>query len=256
MINLRTSGIIAGVAFILSLLIGMISNASMPMLVLRPVIFAVLFFIISAFARFLVNHFLPELLEDGGLDDTPLPGSRINITEGDTSEFTPGNIQPFAKPPVMGAQADDSENGLGNISELMMRGPMSQASDGRVQAGSSPLETLDQDAQDGYNTGGEAEEFSGPESPSSLGPLSLEGTGVRTVGIPDSVDVLPDLDSMAGAFLPSSGEGVSDTTEYSVSTPSPKPSSGGKKAPAWAGDFNAKDMAAGLRTILSKEKEG
>jgi hypothetical protein len=73
--------------------------------------------------------------------------------------------------------------------------------------------------------------------------------------ISDSMDFLPDLDSMAGAFRPASADGESDTTEYSVSTPSRKPSSGGKGA-EWSGDFNAKDMAKGLQTVLKKDKEG
>jgi hypothetical protein len=60
---------------------------------------------------------------------------------------------------------------------------------------------------------------------------------------------------MAGAFTSATPGENPDAAEYSGSAP-PKKSSSGKKDQAWAGDFNAKEMAAGLRTVLNKDKEG
>lgn len=248
MFNLRTSGVISAAAFLLSLLIGILSHSSMPMLLIRPIIFAIVFFIISALVYLLVSSFLPELLDEGIRDNTPLPGSRVNITEGDTAGFTPGDFPLSPNPSPRGAQADDTEEGLGNISDLVQNRAVSQTSAGESPGG------LDQNTQDSYTKSGIAEDFAEPESSSPLG-QSPRGADVQAGRISDTVDILPDLDSMAGAFLPASGGGEPDTSEFSISSPSPKPSSGGK-TPAWTGDFNAKDMAAGLRTILSKEKEG
>ena len=265
MFNLKVSGIIAGIAFVLSFLIGLFSKTTMPMIILRPLIFAFVFFVISALIYILIRTFLPELLEDesSGFDPGLLPGSRINITEGDAPDFVqgfspalnrgdsfqddaggvaPGGQQDSSRgtgaPPqrqvFMGAQADDSEDGLGNIGDLMGKYTVSQSS---PPAASFQSETLDQNAQEDYTKAGDLEEIPKP------------------AGIPGSVDILPDLESMAGAFMPATMGRETDTTDYSVSAPPRKPMPG-RKTKEWAGDFNAKDMASGLRTILNKEKEG
>ena len=240
MLNLKASGIAAGIAFILSLIIGMISRASFSILILRALVFSAFFFIISGLIRIVISRFLPELLEEGSMDNkaAPRPGSRINITEGDDyyKELTPE----YPKPSVTGAQPDDSEEGLGNISELLGRSGL-----GFVD---SPGTGMDQNGLDGYNNEGVV------EIPPATSP-SKEPVDGDFGDNPASVDVLPDLESMAGAFSPASGHGDSETTEYSVSAPAKKPSLM-DKAPEWSGDFNAKELAAGLRTIINKEKEG
>ena len=247
MFDLRISGIIAGVAFVLSLAIGLISKSSLPMLVLRPVIFAALFFIISALVRIMISRFLPELLNEGGMEnEAPRPGSRINITEGDgyNQDISPDFSSISSKPSIVGARPDDSEDELGNISDLIGKSALNK--------GDSLQTGMDQTSQDGYT---EDDVFGAFPEEAPLRSGSFAEGSAETTGIPSSVDVLPDLDSMAGAFIPSSGSENPDNTEYSISTPALKPSSS-KKAPSWAGDFNAKEMAAGLRTVLSKEKEG
>jgi len=277
---MKISGVAAVLAFILSLLIGLISRAAMPMLIIRPLIFAVLFFLISGLVSLLVNHFLPELQEDGGRNDEIKfsPGAHLNISEDDLpgSDHSVNNYAGKAAP-VRAAQPDDSEDNLGNITELVRKRLFPHAETGNVPTG------MDQNGSDGYTKLEESEDYSGQEQSSpgkSLSESDLpfagdsddvsSGSGVsaaasrerkeaKTAGtaekLPDSMDFLPDLDSMAGAFLSADGEEESDTTEFSVSTPPLKPSSA-NKAPSWAGDFNAKDMAAGLRTVINKDKEG
>ena len=243
MFNLKISGIAAGTAFIFSVIIGMISRSSFPVLILRALAFSALFFVISGFIRVLVSRFLPELLEEGGMDDTvPRPGSRINITEGNDyyQGISPEVSQEYPKPSVIGAQPDDSEDGLGNISDLLGRSGLNLVD--------NPGTGMDQNGPDGYTDNGEL------GAPSAAYPGKGQADG-DDVNIPASVDVLPDLESMAGAFSPATGYGDSETTEYSVSAPAKKPSLK-DKAPEWSGDFNAKELAAGLRTILNKEKEG
>ena len=271
MFNLRIGGIVAGAAFVLSFLIGLVSGSGMPMLLLRPLVFAVLFFVIAGIVYFLVMHFLPELTERGDSREelTLRPGSRIDITEGDITpgDVAPGAVLPAMQPPVPprmfpGAQADESEEGLGNISDLVGGSTAFPASEGGAQAG------MDQNAQDSYTGDDGIRSFSAPEpwSPATQPVFSggtdpapsreaFEPRDIPAAGASSSVDSLPDLDSMAGAFMPASGDSETDTTDFSVSTPSPR-SSSSNKAPAWAGDFNAKELASGLRTILNKEKEG
>ena len=247
------------------------------MLILRPVIFAAAFFLLSGVVYFLLRNFLPELLDGDSVepDSGLLPGSRINITEGDTPDFTrdfgPSDSPDLSGRPApsiprqgttMGAQADDSEDGLGNISDLMGKYVLPQASDEETSAAFSPSETLDQNAQDGYTKRINSEEITefarGDNFGADVSLTSMPGGSAGKGARPEhsgSVDVLPDLDSMAGAFLSTSRDEEPDTNEFSGPAPSRKPATG-KKAPPWAGDFNAKDMAAGLRTILNKEKEG
>jgi len=246
MLNLRIGGIVAGAAFVLSLVLGLVGRTPMPLLIIRPAIFAALFFVISALIKLVVSRFLPEILEDGDInrDADNLPGTRINILEGDS----PPGRGPAPKHAFFGALAEDTDDDLGDISDLLVKSTAARASGERTFAG------MDQNPQEDYTDEGGSEKKSG---------LAAEGkpekrTGeTDTAGVSGSEDALPDLDSMAGAFMsPSAGE-ESETPEYSVSAPLPKPSySSRNKAPAWSGDFDAKELASGLRTILSKEKEG
>ena len=259
MFSLRASSIAASAAFILSFIVGIASGSSMPMLILRPVIFAVLFFILSAAAHIIINRFLPELLDDTSRDDADLlPGSRINIMEGDTTDTPQAYPAGVPENTFLGAQPDDTEGELGDVGDLLKKGGLSVLSDEGTHSG------MDQNEEDGYTRIRELGNSQRLEKTADLGngasleapPRSPSAVDSRATEGPEVVDMLPDLDSMAGAFLPASMGGGTDTAEGSVSGPSLKKTPPGGKAAAWAGDFNAKDMAAGLRTILSKEKEG
>lgn len=258
MFNLKFSGIFALVAFILSLLLGLLSHAHMPMLIIRPLIFAVIFFLLSIVVKELVSKFLPELLEDTKVSQPP--GSRVNITDDG-----PGaTVNEQAGQPLFGAKPDDSEHELGDISQLSDGGASSQSPTGGIFSG------MDQNTEDGYNKGGEfvegaSDRASGSDAASSFDApggtpqQSASGGGSprtgRTTDMLGSEESLPDLDSMAGAFVSApSGIEEPEPDVFSVSTPSRKASSG--KSTAWAEDFNAKDIAEGIRTVLIKDKEG
>jgi hypothetical protein len=240
MFDLKISGIAAGTAFIVSLLLGMISGASFPALIIRPLLFAVLFFVAAAFVYFLVSHFLPELLEGDGWqidreDEIPHSGSRVNITE----EEPPAEA-------FFAAQPDDSEDNLGDISDLMSASMVSH----QIGANSPGL---DQHSEDKYTRDGD---FGIPADLSGGGFAGGGNSASRTSpvsGSADFMDALPDLDSLAGAFLPNSGEDAADTTEYSTSAAPAKGPQAGSKGQKMEGDFNPKELAAGIRTILKKE---
>lgn len=272
MINLRISAIAAIVAFLLSFLLGIFSRNSMPMLLVRPVIFAAVFFAIASVINILVNRFIPELLEESP-EDIPLfsggfaPGSHINITEGDDVNSA-ALFQGSAPSPVskftMGAQPDDSEEGLGNISDLMEQGRNRHQNIPDAPAG------MDQIEEDGYNDSGSFGSFMDltglePAEPVSASPASgsfaapITGGSSIDAGLSKSAaaaadDFLPDLDSMAGAFSMFPSQDESSSAEQAVSAPAKRALAGNKNA-AWAGDFNAKEIAKGLQTVLSKDKE-
>jgi len=282
---MRYSGVFAGIAFALSFLIGIISRSSMPMLIIRPLIFAALFFAITTLGSVLISRYLPELLEGSFPDDEDFkPGSKVNILEDDGQPDSPETPELFAamsssNEASAGAKPDDSDDDLGDISELSEKSAI-YAVAGESAAGMD----LDQDAKEVYTEKKELSDsiepdFSnmfGTESPfealtggqeRTAGAASKAGVNAgaksasarnvsaKTGGISNSDDSLPDLDSMAGAFASApSGEGTEDDG-FSVPALPKKPSSS-KKAPEWTGDFNAKEIAMGLRSVLNKEKEG
>ena len=254
MLNLKIGGIIAGAVLIISFLIGLISGVHLPFLLIRPLLLSIGFFIFSMFINFILRNFLPELLDDSLSNDEAIlnPGSRINIIEGDTEDYSQEKMAGDAdspvltsqKQPFLGAQPDDGEDGIGNISSLMGKFGLPRASAEGISTG------LDQKAEEEYNNDNDLEELteSGPQE-SNVYPSAVPK------GNSNSMEILPDLESMVGAFVPVSGNAETDTAEVSGAAPHHMPKKA-NKSPSWSGDFNGKELAMGLRTILKKEKEG
>ena len=236
MFKIKVSAIASGSAFVLSLLIGLMGRASFPVLIMRSLFFGVLFFALTTLITLLVNRFLPELLED---PDTPppeliIPGSKINIRE--ESSALPAAMQEniYARP-------DDSEEDLGNIADAGSTGPAVSGQNSEISPGTNDANSLqdvsagksgmDQARQNGYNALG-----------NSFAPDSGGG-----------LDVLPDLESLAGAFLPSSGDRDEAIQDY-PGEDAPKKSLSGNKPQKMDGDFHPKELAAGIRTVLNKQE--
>ena len=217
----------------------------MPMLLLKPLIFGFIFFIIAILVKMAASHFLPELMEESDIGEEPYRvGSKVDISDDDSLEYPQGavsgpNVESATAAPgfsFMGARPDDSEEGLGDISDLARKSPPASGVGREAPMG------MDQDAEEGYTEEGES-----------------RGSQVKTPRAHVSEDynpdeTLPDLDSMAGVFMSASSDEESEGDERPSHGHVRKPSS--SSAPAWTEDFNAKEMAQGLRTVLSKEKEG
>ena len=245
MFNFKLSGIIGGVAFVFSFLLGLISRSAMPMLLIKPLVFAFLFFAVSILIKITANHFLPELMEESDLGEEPYrPGSTVDITDEDSLDYQADTSRGHSGESVtaaqgfsfMGARPDDSDDGLGDISDLARKSTFSPSLEGGYQMG------MDQNAEEGYTEGG------GSRGSQARAP----GAGSTEAFSPE--EVLPDLDSMAGVFMPSSSDEEPEGEERPSHGQARKPSS--SSTPSWTEDFNAKEMAQGLRTVLSKEKEG
>jgi hypothetical protein len=248
-LDLKISGTIAGTAFLLSFLIGLINKLSVLQLIIRPLIFAVVFFILSILVKYLIDRFLPELVDisndisndTSGESSAPgvIPGSMVNIMEGGEADYPMEAPLSFQGP--LGARPDDSGDDVGHISDLFKIQPP----DEKFMAG------MDQNGEDGYT--GKGMEDRGAEKDRRAGAERREASR-NPAGFSDSDETLPDLDSMAGAFVSSSSDEDQETIDYSISAPARKRSP--DKAQAWAGDFKPKEIAAGIRTVLTKEKEG
>jgi hypothetical protein len=77
MINIKISGVSAGIALVLSFFIGLISGASIFIVLLRAVIFAIVFFALSSAAYIGIMRFIPDMF---GQTPEQVPGSHVDIS--------------------------------------------------------------------------------------------------------------------------------------------------------------------------------
>jgi len=224
-------------AFVLSLLIG---RTGLLIASLRALVFAPLFFGLGLGIWTLINSYIPELLSPGAGDNTADgvffgggAGSKVNITVDDTSN----PAMPVAMPSEM---EDEDADEVGNFGDLLVAG-ISKASD-----------DIDQSPVTGYTE--EAEEFTPVFDNIKLADpadFSLD-FGAFVPGGTEGGDGMDDLDLGMDSFSFLPGSGSSGNSE-DFSESSRKPS--GNKAMKLEGDFNAKEIAAGLRTVLEKDKK-
>lgn len=248
-INVKWGIYAAIMALLLSLTISLIAHASFGHALLRGLAFGALFFALGAGAWALINSFIPELLfpEDndaaanifgpGSTDlqgsDSQVYGSRINITLADRSDA--------ALPDDNGAAPDE----VGNIADL-------------VSGAVDPAEAKKPRGIDGINENsytGVGESITPfPDSPAESEPVyAEENSGAFTMN----------FDSFALG-----GGGGSDPFGDSFSVPVdsggaakreetlPERKVMGNTPKTLEGDFNPKDIALGIRTVLENDKKG
>jgi hypothetical protein len=226
MFNPKLSGIFAGAGFILSFLVGLVAGAQFPLLLIRAFLFAAVFFALASAGYGAIQMYLPELL-DRDSAEAPLLGGQVDISVGD-EDGDAGSISLES-----GGSGDDLNDFLEN-------------------PGNSGGDTLDQGSEAGYTEEGVVEEIQAPSRPALPGDLGL------SPGDEDSVDMLPDLDAMSGAFSAESGSGGE-----AARTGSPASSFDGAgssafklKTPGLDEDFDVKKMASAVQTILKRENKG
>jgi hypothetical protein len=236
-INFRVCGIAAGLAFVLSLIFGIIAGNGFLTIFLRALLFGGVFFGLFALGGIVVSRFLPELLSESGGDefDIPAPGSRVDISVG---------------APVEGAFPEDVSEALDDIG--------GRPSAVRKQTAVSPL---DQNEDNGYNeeadysgssddsgSSGDFVDFATPEAETVRETARGEGGGSGGEG------VLPDMDNLsAEASAPEQGMEVES---FSSPEPMERYSSSKKKPPPIAENFDAKQLAKAIQTALKKDEKG
>jgi hypothetical protein len=203
----------------------------LPALILRPVLFAFIFFVVGALVQQLISNFLPDLLSNEAPAEESNIGTRFNIEESDDSAAAPA--APAAAPagPVLpAALPDEKEAEDGGAPESV--GDISVAA-GVLEPLPAPGGGVDQSSKGEYTDKGD-----------SFG------------------DFLPDLDSLAGAFKTGDSEDGEDQ-DFSVDAVAAasgtdtdgEPSKSGK-GEQLDGNYSPKEIAEGIRTMLSKDKEG
>ena len=265
MFNIKWGGIAASAAFVLALALSLLlGQTSLLIALFRAVIFAALFFGLGIATWVLINTFIPELLSPIGTGDiatnlfsTENAGSRVNITVDDTQNA---------------ALPEQGGGDVGDFNELF-----------------TPKEDIDQTPATGYTeggAGGEIEEFSiapegglpaeteeftsafsdvgfndeagdgdGTEEEEKPGEFSMDfsafvpgGLGGDSTGGEGGETDESDSDLDAFSFFPDGADtsALDEPQERKVSRNKPM---------KLEGDFNAKEIAAGLRTVLEKDKK-
>jgi hypothetical protein len=232
MFNPKVSGIAAGIGFIFSFLLGIITGAGLPLLLIRAVIFAALFFILASLVYGAISTYLPELLDNS--EELPGLGAQVDISIGDDGAQDSG----------IALETGGLGDGLGEFTE--------NPGDSGENRDSLPENTLDQNSEDGYTEKRSLEDAPRPLQVALPTELNFSADGV------DSVDILPDLDSMSGAFSAGSVS-IGGGGESAMGAPLGGGDYQGKTLPGKAGlggDFNVHEMASAIQTILKRENKG
>ena len=247
MINPKVIAVCAGAGFFLSLLIGLIFGVRFPSLLLRAMLFALVFGALSVALMFVSEKFLST---GGGDFDSPAfaagssaakssaTGSQVNITIDDSAlpdEDASPKFTVERNRPSLGANALSESLAAAAESKSAGQGvpPAAPASSGAPQSGNAgSVENPPQGS-----SGGNSAEPSGFK-PASLGEMTKKG------GSGDVLDDLPDFGGLAGA----SGNS-SPAAGVSAPPVAPSPSGGGSASTS----ENAALMAQAIRTVLAKE---
>jgi hypothetical protein len=222
--NLKWSAIAGGFGLAASLLVGIISGAGFPLVLVRAAVFGAGFFLLAGVSWFLINNFIPELLEPGaGTGESgEFPGSRVDISVGDGPESA-----------LPDPYRNSGEDEVGDIQDLIS---------GKAIPANYP--GMDQKGEDGYTGNGGLDfqsEGRALSSGASAGTAVLEDYDLG--GAP------PDLDVLAGSFRPAGVETAEPKTERAVPERSPT----GNKNQSLKGDFHPEELAAAIRTKISRD---
>jgi hypothetical protein len=259
-------GITAGLlAAIISTALGILFGVATSYILIRAVIFLSVFFALGAGIRVLINNYLPELMYFDNETDTkinfepPPPGSHLNISLGGVGEYAV---------PEMYRDSRDSKE-LGNIEDLISgifraRSTFESNIDdtARAYTHEPSSEGIDLRMEDDYNTQEAGfsvgpQEFANFGAPEHSKPDVSEKQAFTPVfgGDPEDLGALPDLGSMATAF--STGFDTEEATAMphlgDEAEPAQMQYNKGNKPQPLKGDFNPKELAEGLRTVLRKD---
>ncbi|MFQ3547365.1 MAG: hypothetical protein SNJ56_03430 [Termitinemataceae bacterium] len=228
MFDPKISGIIAGIASLLSFLFGLVFGVSFWVVVVRALLFGLLFFVLSGLAYWLITQYIPELIqyssESGDDQGVPDLGSRVNITLEDEADTVP----------------------QGSLAAQLMKEGLEEDQD-EIHDEIISSKALDQNEEAGYT---ESEIITARmENVQEASPSPALPTGVI-----DSVDELPDLEGLSDAFVVPVTSVLEETSnDTSVSSPSPRSRTG---QTGQSGDFDPKEMAMAIQTLLKRDQKG
>jgi hypothetical protein len=274
MFNLKWGLVPGAIAFILALVTSLfVGNTDFTTALIRALLFTVLFFAMGNGAWILINKFLPELLPAGHDDDPvgklfsaepsasePSAGSRINITLDDTaggdmsdSDAVFGDTRQMERPTgesrsygtqvaasnaaIPGKNGEEHDiNAVENVDDLV-------SGKKRITPGTKKARDIDQNPASGYT---EAIGELVPDSPAN--DTNEDFSFGFDNYIPGSTGI-EELDTFTDPFSIGESSQAADRARAERRDSANKPT-------AFEGDFNPKEIAAGLRTVLEQDKKG
>jgi len=265
MFNLKWGGVAAGTAFALALALSLIMGQTGPLIAfLRAVVFAALFFGMGTGTWSLINTFLPELLTADKSDTATNPftagtaGSRVDITVDDVQNAALPE-QTFGPP---GSDVGDFNDlfAAKDIDQTPATGYTEEVEAGLGALGDFGPETTDEltseegefsAAFDNVNLGATEEDEDSGEFSMDFSAFVPSGLGEDNAsdGSESGFDQKSDSDDDFSFFSDTLGSTKSE--EAAV----PERKVARNKPMQLEGDFNAKEIAAGLRTVLEKDKK-
>jgi hypothetical protein len=273
--NLKWSALSASLGFVLSLLLSLISGAGIFSL-LRALIFGAGFFVVGSLLYWMVKRFLPELLtpETDGVPGLDM-GSQVDISLDDDGSSLVAALRQGS-----GDDVPAGVLGVDGLERLAGGGSPAAGVDlpepgGFGGLGFSPGTALDQDRETDYTNkdagkaGSPAEGFglfgssspdippgggfagSGPAKSAASAPAALPAGGL------DTLDMLPESESLSGAFLPSFGDDVipAGNRGTPVSVAFPGMERNDVERDDAGGEFRGreKESALAIQTILKRD---
>jgi len=272
--NGKTAAICAGAAFLLSLLVGLITRNPFGVVLLRAFLLAVLFAVLGGGVRLVIAKYLPDLLS-GAAGPSAAPhdgegrGSRVNIVLPEESGLGGGGVGarpaasaaeerpvPYDEPSGSGEPTSAEEaQALGELAgEIAEELPAEESAGyhGGESAGYGEGESAGYRSDESAGYRSEAEE-AGPEyEPVDEG--EAVGGGHAELGRSSAtLDALPDISGIDTAAEEQSAAPSSPRTPWRAD--------GGKETPADAmkGALSGQDpatLAKAIRTVLKKDEKG
>ena len=284
-------GLFASIAAVfISVILGLFAGVNALYIFIRALIFGFLFFGLGFGLRFVINSFFPELLFSGSDDYSGQDeqGSQVNITLDSTGEYAVpelfrtsgdseelGNIEEL----ISGVFRSRSDDGGGQRSSKTGAAIDRKSEAGYNDRGMFDVPEMKDDGFDASDEWGGMEEIQAADKPAfesrEAGKQEAYHPQFTTnFGEESGLESLPDLDSMARAFSGFGGSPDAGASAAAASAASPaqvfvptQPAAAkaeesepdrsqyvGNKPQPLQGDFDPKDMAKGISTILSKDR--
>ena len=273
MLNFKWGLIFALFALITSIALGILFGVNPVHIIIRAIIFTVVFFGLGMGINYVINTFFPEILlydDSHSQSDTQNmneQGSLLNITLGGSGEYAV---------PELYKDSDGGEE-MGNIEDLISGNfKVRPSSSEREHSTESFTGGIDRNGNGSYNNMAAAEDNADAENDDMFSFQGMQSAAERlpvkpvftpSFGDDSGLGGLPDLDAMAGAFSPGySADSALQAHSASFVPASPVQAFSSEEAPRAVqynkgnktrqleGDFDPKELAEGIRTILSKDK--
>ena len=245
--DLRASLVVGAVAAGLSLLVGLLSRVDFLPLLVRALVFGIVFGGLGWAVLYFLRRYLPDLFDDGARSSAEPAGFETEAADGGGGET--GSVLGSEVDIVLGPDDDEALLATGGEHGSGREGTASPARAGRGPAVGAEVE----DAEDVDMEDDGAPSLIEPAVRSvESAPMGAAMPARASMGV-DELDILPDLDSLSESFVGAGGD--HDTGSSFASTESGSNESRGRTGGTGAGADPAA-LALAVRTLLKRDQKG